>query len=168
MEDSKKKKEKDKTNDKRIWIAKGKVIPESERALLRPHTEQQKIIDNFQKSSKQREQVQKSPESLNQNQSITSNSSTSNDTSKNGTKERSRSRLSMKLSKFSRSSSLLSRDKSRDKSKDQTPVTPTNKRQFDPSTAPLATFDASLTSTEEDKVNGNNLAADKKDFLLTM
>merc|ERR1719392_31809 len=63
----------------------------------------------------------------------------------------------MKLSKFSRSSSLLSRDKSRDKSKDQAPVTPTNKRQFDPSTAPLATFDASLTSTEEDRVNGNNI-----------
>merc|ERR1712223_2073227 len=114
VEDSKKKKEKDKTNDKRIWIAKGKVIPESERALLRPHTEQQKIIDNFQKSSKQREQVQKSPESQGQNQSMSSNSSATNNTSKNGTKERSRSRLSMKLSKFSRSSSLLSRDKSRD------------------------------------------------------
>merc|ERR1712038_602016 len=47
VEDSKKKKEKDKTNDKRIWIAKGKVIPENERALLRPHTEQQKLIDSL-------------------------------------------------------------------------------------------------------------------------
>ena len=157
VEDSKKKKDKDKTNDKRIWIAKGKVIPENERALLRPHTEQQKLIDNFQKSSKQRDQVQKSPESQIQNESITSNSSTTNNTSKNGTKDRSRSRLSMKLSKFSRSSSLLSRDKSRDKSKDQTPTTPTTKQQLDPSTAPLATFDASLTSTEEDRVNGNNI-----------
>ena len=157
VEDSKKKKEKDKTNDKRIWIAKGKVIPESERALLRPHTEQQKIIDNFQKNSKQREQLQKSPESQAPNDSISSNSSATNSTSKTGTKDRSRSRLSIKLSKFSRSSSLLSRDKSRDKSKDQTPTTPTSKKQFDPSTAPLATFDASLTSTEEDRVNGNNV-----------
>ena len=157
VEDSKKKKDKDKTNDKRIWIAKGKVIPESERALLRPHTEQQKLIDNFQKNSKQREQAQKSPESQGQNQSISSNSSATNNTSKNGTKERSRSRLSMKLSKFSRSSSLLSRDKSRDKCKEQSPTTQTLKKQFDPSTAPLATFDASLTSTEEDKVNGNNV-----------
>ena len=35
--------------DKRVWIAKGKVIPESERALLRPHAEQKKIITNFKK-----------------------------------------------------------------------------------------------------------------------
>jgi hypothetical protein len=157
IEDSKKKKEKDKTNDKRIWIAKGKVIPESERALLQPHTEQQTLIDNFQKSSKQqKEQLRKSPNTQAQNDSITSNSSASNNTSNNsGRKERSRSRLSIKLSKFSRSSSLLSTK--RDKSKDAPPPSPLTKNPSEQNTAPLATFDASLTSTEEDRANGNNV-----------
>ena len=152
VEDSKKKKEKDKTNDKRVWIAKGKVIPENERALLRPHTEQQQLIDNFQKNVKvQRDQNKKAQDPQTHNESITSNTSNA---SNNGAKERSRSRLSIKLSKFSRSSSLLSNK--RDKSRDATPKTPTGKAPIDPQTAPLATFDASLTSTEDDRTNGNS------------
>ena len=153
VEDSKKKKEKEKGNDKRVWIAKGKVIPESERALLRPHAEQQAIIDNFQKSTKQREQLQNQQEIQTHNDSMASNTSPASN-SNNNTKVRSRSRLSIKLSKFSRSSSLSSNK--REKSKGLPSTIAIARTPTAPNTAPLATFDASLTSTEEDRLNGNS------------
>ncbi len=77
VEDSKKK-NKEKEKDPRVWITQGKVIPESELALLRPHAEQQEIISNFQ----QKQQA--------------AAASTSD------LKPRSKSRLSLKLSKFSK------------------------------------------------------------------
>eukprot|EP00096_Caligus_rogercresseyi_P006290 TRINITY_DN2262_c0_g1_i2.p1 TRINITY_DN2262_c0_g1~~TRINITY_DN2262_c0_g1_i2.p1 ORF type:complete len:1565 (-),score=560.74 TRINITY_DN2262_c0_g1_i2:406-5100(-) len=76
VEDSKRKnkaKEEEHARDKRVWISKGKVIPESERALLKVHEEQRKIINDFKKEGG----VQNSP------------------------RDKSRSRLSIRLSKFS-------------------------------------------------------------------
>ncbi|XP_040564630.1 uncharacterized protein [Lepeophtheirus salmonis] len=76
VEDSKKRnkvKEQQHIRDTKIWISKGKVIPESERALLKVHEEQRKIINEF-KSTKE---VTTTP------------------------REKSRSRLSIRLSKFS-------------------------------------------------------------------
>ncbi|CAB4061798.1 APC [Lepeophtheirus salmonis] len=66
-------KEQQHIRDTKIWISKGKVIPESERALLKVHEEQRKIINEF-KSTKE---VTTTP------------------------REKSRSRLSIRLSKFS-------------------------------------------------------------------
>ncbi len=51
VEDSKKSKDKKDNNDPRVWIAQGKVIPENELALLKPHAEQQEIISNFRQTS---------------------------------------------------------------------------------------------------------------------
>merc|ERR1719266_872872 len=52
-EDSKKKEKIDTKkpgNDKKVWISKGRVIPESEMAYLRPDEAQKKIINDFQKA----------------------------------------------------------------------------------------------------------------------
>jgi len=100
VEDSKKKdKSSSSTPDKRVWITKGKVIPESERALLKPHAEQKKIISNFKKGLKA-PNSKASPEPK--------NDSVASGTSLMAAPAKSRSRLSIKLSKFSRSSSLSS------------------------------------------------------------
>ena len=75
VEDTKKKEKQDKAKDKKVWISKGRVIPESDMAFLRPDEAQKKIINDFQKAQTEKD----SPKEL---------------------KTRSRSRLSIKLSKF--------------------------------------------------------------------
>ena len=91
VEDSKKKDKvedsKNKKDSKKVWISKGRVIPESDMAYLRPDEAQKKIITDFQKSKDQQE-----------------NSSP--------IKQRSRSRLSIKLSKFKSSSNSLKKENS--------------------------------------------------------
>ena len=84
VEDSKKKGKQE--VDPRVWITKGKVIPENELALLRRHDEQRQIVEGFQASKK----AVKSP---------SSNSLSTTDEA-NNLKPRSKSRLSIKLSKF--------------------------------------------------------------------
>ena len=77
----------DKNKDKKVWISKGRVIPENEMAFLRPDEQQKKLIQDFQKA--------KADSSLNE-----SNHSAQQIT----TKPRSKSRLSMKLPKFNKTS----------------------------------------------------------------
>jgi len=84
VEDSKKKSEiatKNKNEAKKVWISKGRVIPESDLAFLRPDEAQKKIIDDFQSKNNKESGSDKSP-----------------------VKVRSKSRLSIKLSKFKSSS----------------------------------------------------------------
>ena len=89
VEDSKKKAPKEKDSTK-VWISKGKVIPESERALIRPDEKQRELINKFQADQKAK-------------------NAASGDHSGNepglGLKPRSKSRLSIRLSKFSLNSS---------------------------------------------------------------
>ncbi|TRY69315.1 hypothetical protein TCAL_09734, partial [Tigriopus californicus] len=86
VEDSKKK-NKECTKDPRVWIAQGKVIPEHELELLKPHAEQKQIISNFQA----------------QRQDHSSSSLAKTEQSNQvEVKPRSRSRLSMRLSKFAK------------------------------------------------------------------
>lgn len=81
VEDTKKKEKFDKKDTKKVWISKGRVIPESDMAYLRPDEAQKKIISDFQKAQE------------------------SSGGSSSPIKPRSRSRLSIKLSKFKTSSS---------------------------------------------------------------
>jgi len=90
IEDSKKKDkidiiQKTKSTDKKVWISKGRVIPKSDMAYLKPDEAQKKIINDFQKSKG-------SPSST------TSTTETQADPS--AMKVRSKSKLSIKLSKF--------------------------------------------------------------------
>ena len=71
--------------DKKVWISKGRVIPKSDMAYLKPDEAQKKIINDFQKSKG-------SPSST------TSTTETQADPS--AMKVRSKSKLSIKLSKF--------------------------------------------------------------------
>ena len=91
VEDSKKKDKvedsKNKKDSKKVWISKGRVIPESDMAYLRPDEAQKKIITDFQKSKDQQD-------------------------SNSPVKQRSRSRLSIKLSKFKSSSNSLKKENS--------------------------------------------------------
>ena len=88
VEDSKKKDKVDaKKDSKKVWISKGRVIPESDMAYLRPDEAQKKITTDFQKSK----------DSEQNNSPI---------------KQRSRSRLSIKLSKFKSSSNPLKKENS--------------------------------------------------------
>merc|ERR1712203_331248 len=88
IEDSKKKDkidiiQKTKSTDKKVWISKGRVIPKSDMAYLKPDEAQKKIINDFQKSKG-------SP----------SSTTTENQTDPSAMKVRSKSKLSIKLSKF--------------------------------------------------------------------
>ena len=95
VEDSKKKenqqnkKDPNNANSKKVWISKGRVIPESDMAYLRPDEAQKKIINDFQKSKNNTSNSENSP-----------------------MKTRSRSRLSIKLSKFKSSSNPLKKENS--------------------------------------------------------
>jgi len=90
IEDSKKKDkidiiQKTKSTDKKVWISKGRVIPKSDMAYLKPDEAQKKIINDFQKSKG-------SPSST--------TTTTENQADPSAMKVRSKSRLSIKLSKF--------------------------------------------------------------------
>lgn len=86
VEDSKKK-NKECAKDPRVWIAQGKVIPEHELELLKPHAEQKQIISNFQ--AQRQDQSSSSLAKTEQSNQVE-------------VKPRSRSRLSMRLSKFAK------------------------------------------------------------------
>jgi adenomatosis polyposis coli protein len=83
VEDSKKKGKGKPEVDPRVWMTKGKVIPENELALLTRHEEQKEIVEGFQ---------------ANRGKTATSTPPFTDDA--NNLKPRSKSRLSMKLSKF--------------------------------------------------------------------
>ena len=83
--------------DKKVWISKGRVIPESDLAYLRPDEAQKKIISDFQKAKS-------SPNST----PLHSMTSTTEKTEPSAMKVRSKSRLSIKLSKFKSSSDFFS------------------------------------------------------------
>ena len=72
--------------DKKVWISKGRVIPKSDMAYLKPDEAQKKIINDFQKS-------RGSPSS-------TTSTTTENQADPSAMKVRSKSKLSIKLSKF--------------------------------------------------------------------
>ena len=72
--------------DKKVWISKGRVIPKSDMAYLKPDEAQKKIINDFQKS-------RGSPSS-------TTSNTTENQADPSAMKVRSKSKLSIKLSKF--------------------------------------------------------------------
>ena len=91
VEDSKKKVPKEKDSSK-VWISKGKVIPESERALIKPDEKQRELINKFQADQKAKTAAAAA--------SVSEKSAYDQ-----GLKPRSKSRLSIRLSKFSLSSS---------------------------------------------------------------
>jgi len=77
---------KTKSTDKKVWISKGRVIPKSDMAYLKPDEAQKKIINDFQKS-------RGSPSS-------TTSTTIENQANPSAMKVRSKSKLSIKLSKF--------------------------------------------------------------------
>ena len=135
-----KKKSKEKEKDPRLWIKQGKVeIPESERALLKPHAEQQQIISNFQKQQRQQQQQQQ--------QATTSTAITGGEMKRQG----SLSRLSLKLSKFSKGKMAA-----KDKSGDRTPTSPCSP----PSSSDLH-GGTNPNLQIEDSLNGNVLSSSR-------
>ena len=76
--------------DKKVWISKGRVIPKSDMAYLKPDEAQKKIINDFQKSKG-------SPTS----------STTENQADPSAMKVRSKSKLSIKLSKFKKENTFF-------------------------------------------------------------
>ena len=107
VEDSKKKVPKEK--DSKVWISKGKVIPESERAMMKPDEKQRELINKFQANQKAMAKTAEHP-STEQPQSL---------------KPRSKSRLSIRLSKFSLTSNSSKKDLIHKGGSQTTPTTPT-------------------------------------------
>jgi hypothetical protein len=93
VEDSKKKVPKEKDN--KVWISKGKVIPESERALIRPDEKQRELINKFQADQKAKTVAAEQPPPPSSDASL---------------KPRSKSRLSIRLSKFSLTANSSKKD----------------------------------------------------------
>ena len=122
VEDSKKKRNRTKEIDQRVWIAKGKVIPENELALLKPHLAQREIINDFQMRAAARATSSTTTAAAaaaaarGDNHVATTSGETGHNvlfnrsikptttTISSSSNSRSRSRLSMKLSKFSKGS----------------------------------------------------------------
>ena len=164
VEDSKKKVPKEKDTAK-VWISKGKVIPESERALIKPDEKQRELINKFQANQKAAKQEQTANQKATKHE-ITANQKTvskseqisSEPPPSAGLKPRSKSRLSIRLSKFSLTSNSSSK---KDLQKSHTtPTTPTA------SSTPLT----STLLNNGDKINGNwatPVASLQKDFYET-
>merc|ERR1711988_1562541 len=93
--------EKNSKDSKKVWISKGRVIPENEMAFLRPDEQQKKLIKDFQKAKADSSLNDSSSQQQQTNNSVSSSSSIGTNA---GSKIRSRSRLSMKLPKFNSSS----------------------------------------------------------------
>ena len=126
VEDSKKKVPKEK--DSKVWISKGKVIPESERAMMKPDEKQRELINKFQANQKAMAKTIEQP-STEPPPSL---------------KPRSKSRLSIRLSKFSLTSNSSKKDLIHKAGSQTTPTTPT---------AACTPISAHLSNG--DSVNGN-------------
>ena len=165
-------KEKSSKDSKKVWISKGRVIPENEMAFLRPDEQQKKLIKDFQKAKADSSLNDSSTQSQ---QQANVNSSSSSIGTNAGSKTRSRSRLSMKLPKFNSSSSKVKDTNSGFKKENSftftshakqhpnahpTPAPRTNysSSPHHPYGTPCTTTSASVPSTPtvEDVLNGNN------------
>lgn len=146
VEDSKKKDKMmgDKGKDKKVWISKGRVIPENEMAFLRPDEKQKKLIQDFQKA--------RADSSLNNqtNESI-------NEAKIKPTK--SKSRLSMKLPKFKTSSNPLKKENSFTYTSH---LAQNTKNQEN--TKPNSSVSVPSTPMMEDVLNGNQTFLREKSF----
>ena len=128
VEDSKKKDPKEKDSSK-VWISKGKVIPESERALIKPDEKQRELINKFQADQKAKTAA-----------AAAAVADKSANEQGHGLKPRSKSRLSIRLSKFSLNSSK----------KDLTAINKTGN-----ATTPTDSKQHLCNLTNGDSVNGN-------------
>ena len=128
--------------DKKVWISKGRVIPESDLAYLRPDEAQKKIISDFQKAKS-------SPNST----PLHSMTTTTEKTEPSAMKVRSKSRLSIKLSKFKSSSNPLKKENSF--------TYTSHKKQHagqpgsHPGSMPMTSTSVPSTPIVEDVLNGN-------------
>ncbi len=130
VEDSKKKVPKEK--DAKVWISKGKVIPESERAMIKPDALQRDIINRFQANQKALAKTEQPNEPSSATASL---------------KPRSKSRLSIRLSKFSLTATSSSKKDLHKGGSQTTPTTPTA------SSTPIAPTLSHLN--HGDTINGN-------------
>merc|ERR1712113_981008 len=174
--------EKNSKDSKKVWISKGRVIPENEMAFLRPDEQQKKLIKDFQKAKADSSLNDSSSQQQQPNNSASSSSSIGANA---GGKIRSRSRLSMKLPKFNSSSKNNTKDTNNSSGfKKENSFTftshATTKQQQHPTPAPRTNYSSSshhpygtttsgqLTSSQtgsasvpstptvEDVLNGNN------------
>ena len=174
--------EKNSKDSKKVWISKGRVIPENEMAFLRPDEQQKKLIKDFQKAKADSSLNDSSSQQQQPNNSVSSSSSIGANA---GSKIRSRSRLSMKLPKFNSSSKNNTKDTNNSSGfKKENSFTftshATTKQQQHPTPAPRTNYSSSshhpygtttsghLTSSQtgsasvpstptvEDVLNGNN------------
>merc|ERR1712150_313389 len=148
MGDSKKKEKIDTKKpgvDKKVWISKGRVIPESEMAYLRPDEAQKKIINDFQKAKG-------SP-------STTPIHSTTNENKPpegSAMEVRSKSRLSIKLSKFKTGSNPLKKENSFTYTSHKKPEQGGQPQSGIPgSRIPMTSTSVPSTPIVEDVINGN-------------
>jgi len=152
VEDSKKKEKIDTKKagvDKKVWISKGRVIPESEMAYLRPDEAQKKIINDFQKAKT-------SPSTTPIHSTATEKTENKPDSST--MKVRSKSRLSIKLSKFKTGSNPLKKENSFTYTSHKRPEQVGQTQTGIPgpgSRIPMTSTSVPSTPVVEDVLNGN-------------